>query len=107
MCKITMPSCYNILSSDEMLYLEGGATQVQAFCAWFVPFYGWYKGITAVRDYRNANPEDWTVTGLTALCDDMEKSLVNTYYDLGCIAHVLVSSATGIGLLVNAAIILA
>ena len=50
MCKITMPSCYNILSSDEMLYLEGGATQVQAFCAWFVPFYGWYKGITAVRD---------------------------------------------------------
>lgn len=107
MCKIAMPSCYNTLSSDEMLYLEGGATQAQAFCAWFVPFYGWYKGITAVRDYRNANPEDWTVTGLTALCDDMEKSLVNSYYALGCMAHVLVSSVTGIGLIVNAAIILA
>lgn len=102
-----MPSCYNALSSDEMLYLEGGATQAQAFCAWFVPFYGWYKGVTAVRDFRNANPEDWILPGLTALCDDMEKSLVNSYYDLGCMAHVLVSSVTGIGLLVNAAIILA
>lgn len=107
MCKITMPSCYTALSPDEMLYVEGRATQAQAFCAWFVPFYGWYKGITAVRDYRNANPEDWILPGLTALCDDMEKSLVNSYYSLGCMAHVLVSSATGIGLIVNTAIIFA
>lgn len=107
MKNLEMPANYSMLSVAEITYIDAGATKVQAFCAWFVPFYGWYKGITAVRDYRNANPEDWILPGLTALCDDMEKSLVNSYYSLGCMAHVLVSSATGIGLIVNTAIIFA
>ena len=50
--KMMMPANYCVMSEEEMTYTEGGATAVQAFCAWFVPFYGWYKGITAVRDYR-------------------------------------------------------
>ena len=106
MCKIVMPSCYNILSPDEISYIEGGATKIQAFCAWFAPFYGWYKGVIAIRNYRDANRYDWLTTGLDALADDMEKSPENLYYDLGCSFHVLGTSVTGIGLLVNLAIIL-
>ncbi|MDY2785183.1 MAG: hypothetical protein SOV03_06495 [Faecalibacterium sp.] len=107
MNNLIMPAYYSALSFDDMVYVEGGVTKEQAFCAWFVPFYGWYKGITAVRDYRNANPEDWILPGLTALCDDMEKDIVNSYYDLGCAFHVVGTTFTGIGFLINAAIILA
>ena len=53
--KMMMPAYYNVLSTEEMTYTEGGATMVQAACAWFIPFYGWFKGITAVRDYRKKN----------------------------------------------------
>ena len=42
--KMMMPANYCVMSEEEMTYTEGGATAVQAFCAWFVPFYGWYKG---------------------------------------------------------------
>ena len=47
--KMMMPAYYNVLSTEEMTYTEGGATMVQAACAWFIPFYGWFKGITADR----------------------------------------------------------
>ena len=36
--KMMMPAYYNVLSTEEMTYTEGGATMVLAACAWFLPF---------------------------------------------------------------------
>ena len=104
--KMMMPAYYNVLSTEEMTYTEGGATMVQAACAWFLPFYGWFKGITAVRDYRKKNPDNWTETGLDALSADMEKSTANAIRDIACTAYMISSTATGVGLIINAAVIL-
>ena len=104
--KMMMPAYYNVLSTEEMTYTEGGATMVQAACAWFIPFYGWFKGITAVRDYRKKNPNNWTETGLYALSKDMEKSTANAIRDIACTAYMISSTATGVGLIINAAVIL-
>ena len=104
--KMMMPAYYNVLSTEEMTYTEGGATMVQAACAWFLPFYGWFKGITAVRDYRKKNPDTWTETGLDALSKDMEKSTANAIRDIACTAYMISSTATGVGLIINAAVIL-
>ena len=38
---VRMPANYNLLAEEEMTYTTGGATAVQALCAWFLPFYGW------------------------------------------------------------------
>ena len=51
--KLNLPASYAVMNEEEMTYTAGGATMVQALCAWVVPFYGWYKGITAVPDYRD------------------------------------------------------
>ena len=102
-----MPASYNVLSYDEMTYTEGGATTVQAVCAWFLPFYGWYKGITAVRDYRKKNPDTWMDTGLDALSKDMDKSTTNLLYDVACAISVVSSCTSIIGLIPNAIIVFA
>ena len=101
-----LPASYCVMNEEEMTYTTGGATMVQALCAWVVPFYGWYKGITAVRDYRKKNPDNWTETGLDALSRDMDSSAQNMLRDLGRIVWVTATSATGVGLLINAAIVL-
>ena len=93
--KMMMPANYCVMSEEEMTYTEGGATAVQAFCAWFVPFYGWYKGITAVRDYRQKNPKTWTKTGMDA------------FYDIGCSICVVSSCLSGVGLIINALVVYA
>ena len=104
--KMMMPAYYNVLSTEEMTYTEGGATMVQAACAWFLPFYGWFKGITAVRDYRKKNPDNWTETGLDALSKDMEKSTTNLLYDVACTISVLGVCSSGIGIIPTALIAL-
>ena len=101
-----LPASYCVMNEEEMTYTAGGATMVQALCAWVVPFYGWYKGITAVRDYRKAHPDNWTETGLDALTADMEKSTANAIRDIACTAYMISSTATGVGLIINAAVIL-
>ena len=103
--KMMMPAYYNVLSTEEMTYTEGGATMVQAACAWFLPFYGWFKGITAVRDYRKKNPDTWTEKGLDALAADMEKSTANMLYDIACAVSVVSSCASVVGLIPNALIV--
>ena len=103
--KMMMPAYYNVLSTEEMTYTEGGATMVQAACAWFLPFYGWFKGITAVRDYRKAHPDNWTETGLDALSKDMEKSTANMLYDIACAVSVVGSCTSVVGLIPNALIV--
>ena len=100
------PASYNVLSYEEMTYTEGGATMVQAACAWFLPFYGWFKGITAVRDYRKAHPDNGTSTGSDALSKYMDKSFTNAMYGLGCTFWTVSSCFTGVGLLINAIVIL-
>ena len=52
--KMMMPAYYNVLSTEEMTYTEGGAnaTMSEALLCWLIPPYGWFKGLTAVRNYR-------------------------------------------------------
>ena len=84
-----MPAVYTVMEQEEMTYTTGGATALQAVCAWFLPFYGWYKGITAVRDYRKANPDTWMETGLDALTAHMETNTINMLYDVACAVSVV------------------
>ena len=101
-----LPAMYNVLSQEEMTYTEGGATMTQALLAALIPPYGWYKASTEIRDYRKKNPDTWTQDGLDYFANDMGKSVSNFLYDLACASWVLGTSATGIGLVINAAIIL-
>jgi hypothetical protein len=101
-----LPAMYNVLSQEEMTYTEGGATMTQALLAALLPPYGWYKASTEIRDYRKKNPNTWTQDGLDYFANDMGKSVSNFLYDLACASWVLGTSATGIGLVINAAIIL-
>ena len=106
--KMMMPAYYNVLSTEEMTYTEGGAnaTTSEALLCWLIPPYGWIKGLTAVRNYRRAHPSNWMETGLDALTADMEKSAANAIRDIACTAYMISTSATGVGLIINAAVIL-
>lgn len=104
--KMMMPAYYNVLSTEEMTYTEGGATATQALCAWFLPFYGWFKGSVAIRDYRRKNPNTWMETGLDALSKDMEKSTTNLLYDVACTLSVLGVCSSGVGIIPTALIAL-
>ena len=44
--KMMMPAYYNVLSTEEMTYTEGGAnaTMSEALLCWLIPPYGWFKG---------------------------------------------------------------
>ena len=77
--KMMMPAYYNVLSTEEMTYTEGGATatMTEALLCWLIPPYGWFRGVTAVRDYRRKNPNTWTEKGLDALTADMNKGTAN------------------------------
>ncbi len=103
-----MPASYNVLSYDEMTYTEGGTTLTtlaEAALNW-IPFVGWYEGIMAVRSYRKAHPNTWIDNGLDAISHDMSKSAENAIRDMGRIVWVVGSCATGVGLVINAAIVL-
>ena len=100
-----MPTCYNVMSEEEMTYTEGGATLGEALMNW-VPPVGWYMGIMAIRSYRQENPKTWMESGLDALSKDMSKSPENAIRDMGRAVWVGASCATGVGFLVNAALIL-
>lgn len=100
-----MPSSYNVLSYDEMTYTEGGATMGEALLNWIPPV-GWYMGIMAIRDYRKKNPNSWIETGLDALGRDMDTSAANMVRDIGRTVWFVASCGTGVGLLINAALIL-
>ena len=103
--KIMMPASYNVLSCDEMTYTDGSATFTEALLNCIPPI-GWYIGVTAMRHYRKSHPNDWLDTCLDALSRDMDSSAQNMLRDLGRIVWVTATSATGVGLLVNAAIVL-
>jgi hypothetical protein len=81
---LKMPAAYAVMDCEEMTYTDGGSTVTSAevLCSLFVPFYGWYKGMVAVRDYRRANPDTWMSTGFDALTKDMDKGVNNFIYDL-------------------------
>ena len=104
---IMMPACYNVMTEEEMTYTEGGANIVQGLAAIFIPVYGWFAGVTEVRDYRKANPANWTSTGVDALDKYMNKSVSNALYGAGCAFWTIASCFTGAGLVINAIVILA
>ena len=102
---ITYPAAYNVLSSEEMTYTEGGVGVVEAVMAWF-PIYGWFKGVSAVRDYRKANINaNWVENGMNALIADAQKSTLNAVYDVGCSFWFAGSCLSLVGLVPNALII--
>ena len=101
-----LPASYCVMNEEEMTYTTGGASAIQAIAAWVFPPYAWLAGVTAIRDYRKKNPDTWTQDGLDYFANDMGKSVSNFLYDLACASWVLGTSATGIGLVINAAIIL-
>ncbi len=103
--KMMMPAYYNVLSTEEMTYTEGGATMGEAVLNWIPPI-GWYLGVMAIRDYRKKNPNSWIETGLDALANDMNKSSENLIRDAGRAFWFVGSCATGVGLIINAAVIL-
>jgi len=102
-----MPTCYNVMSYEEMTYTEGGAnaTMSEAILNW-IPFIGWYEGVMAVRNYRKANPNTWLDHGLDAISADMNKSSANAIRDLGRMVWTIGSCATGVGLIINAVVVL-
>ena len=102
---VRMPANYNLLAEEEMTYTTGGATAVQALCAWFLPFYGWYKGSVAIRDYRRQNPNTWLDTGLDAFTAHMESSTINMLYDIACDVSVIGMCSTLIGILPTALVV--
>ena len=102
---IIFPAAYNVMSCDEMTYTEGGVSVVEAAMAWF-PLYGWYKGVTAIHDYRKANVNaNWVENGMNALVSHAEQSVTNAIYDIGCGFWFVGSCLTVIGLIPNALII--
>ena len=109
-----LPASYCVMNEEEMTYTTGpyhlrnspGASAIQAIAAWVFPPYAWLAGVTAIRDYRKKNPNTWTQDGLDYFANDMGKSVSNFLYDLACASWVLGTSATGIGLVINAALIL-
>ena len=102
---VRMPANYNLLAEEEMTYTTGGATVLEAVCAWFVPFYGWFSACTAIRDYRRQNPDTWLETGLDTFVEHMQSSTTNLFYDIGCGVRFVASCVSVIWLIPNALII--
>lgn len=103
---LMMPASYNVMNEQEMTYTEGGATALEALCAWVVPFYGWFRGTLAIRDHRRAHPNNWIETGMDALNRHMSSNAVNMLYDLACTAWTVGVCSTGVGLIPTALIVL-
>lgn len=101
-----LPASYCVMNEEEMTYTTGGANIVQAAAAVFIPIYGWIAGVSGIRDYRKAHPDNWTSTGSDALSKYMDKSFTNAMYGLGCTFWTVSSCFTGVGLLINAIVIL-
>ena len=102
---VRMPASYNLMTEEEMTYTTGGATAVEALCAWIVPFYGWYKASTDIRDYRRKNPDSWLDTGLDYFVNHMGSNVTNMLYDIACASWFVSVCLTGIGLVPTALII--
>ncbi len=102
-----LPAYCNVMSPDEMVYTEGGATMGQALCALLLPPYGWFKACTEIRDYRKQHPNDWIDTGLDNMTKKMDASTANTLYGIGCAYNfvALNISTSGVGLIPAAYII--
>ncbi len=100
-----LPAYYNVLNNEEMTYTTGGTTLTQALLNWIPPI-GWYTSVMAVRDYRKKNPDTWIDTGLDALVNDMKKDTNTLIRDAGRTVWFLASCASGVGFVVNAALIL-
>lgn len=100
-----MPAYYNVLNTEEMTYTSGGATMSEAILNWIPPI-GWYMGVMAIRSYRKQHPNSWIETGLDALAKDMDKSSENLIRDAGRVFWVAATCATGVGFVINAALVL-
>ena len=96
--KMMMPAYYNVLSTEEMTYTEGGATMVQAILAGFIGPYAWVEGCLAIRNYRKKNPDNWLETGLDYFAKDCGKSVANLIFNISCAYSFTVISAATLGI---------
>lgn len=101
-----LPASCCVMNEEEMTYTSGGATMGQAVLACIVWPYAWMVGLSVMREYRKSNPNTWTETGLDALVTDMSKSVPNFIYDFACATTIALTSITGVGLLINAAVVM-
>mgnify|MGYP000668238287 CR=1 FL=1 len=99
-----LPASYCVMNEEEMTYTTGGASAIQAI-ADRSPLCMLQASplsvITARRTLILGLRMVWTISQMI-----LGKSVSNFLYDLACASWVLGTSATGIGLVINAAIIL-
>ena len=59
--KMMMPAYYNVLSTEEMTYTEGGAkaSLTETLAVWLWPSYAQVIGISMCREERLAGNSDW------------------------------------------------
>lgn len=84
--KLMMPASYNVMSEEEMTYTEGGATTLQAVCAWLLPGYGYFRLQSDARAECQANPNGWLERLIDKKVADSKESAVNAIYNIGCAA---------------------
>lgn len=96
--KIMMPASYNVLSCEEMTYTEGGATVGQAVAAWLWPGYATVLGVSACREARKKDRDDWVSNVWNDIKADCKGNATNTAYHAGMIFWNAASAISSCGL---------
>ena len=95
--KIMMPACYNVMTEEEMTYTQGGATTLEAVCAWIVPGYGYFRMISDARAECKANENGWLDRLLEKKVADSQGSIINAAYNIGCAVWTVVPMVASMG----------
>ena len=74
---MTMPMNYNVLTEEEMTYVDGGSTWVDVAIDWLVPFAAAIRGVVCARNWYKSTPNPTFEGGVNTLSRYMEASLPN------------------------------
>lgn len=96
--KMMMPACYNVMTEEEMTYTCGGATTLEAVCAWIAPGYGYFRLVSDARAECQANKDGWLERLADKKIADSKKSFVNAAYNIGCVVWTAASIVGSAGL---------
>ena len=96
--KMMMPAYYNVLSTEEMTYTEGGATVGQAVAAWLWPGYATVIGINTCREARKKDHDNWVSNVWSDIKADCKGNVTNTFYHAGMIFWNAASTISSFGL---------
>ena len=95
--KMMMPATYNVLSTEEMTYTEGGATTIQALCAVFLPGYVTFDVVSDARAKRRANGDGWLSALIDERAADAKKSTTNLIYQVAAAVYTGLSCLSVVG----------